>query len=120
MTFKAVDNCVDILRSNGEKEQSCDGVLVYEDNLIFVELKDRGTQGWLTTAREQITVVFENFIKHHNIKAYSTIKAYACNKQRPLAVTSYNEEVQRFKDRTGSLLDNNGLILTVSRNIQIE
>ncbi len=39
--FYAIDNCVEIFRSDGNMESRCDGILLYreENHLIFVELK---------------------------------------------------------------------------------
>ncbi|MFN5894258.1 MAG: hypothetical protein ACK45Z_16760, partial [Dolichospermum sp.] len=39
--FTAIDNCIEILRSNGERENRCDGMLTYNNHIIFVELKER-------------------------------------------------------------------------------
>jgi hypothetical protein len=119
VTFKAIDNCVPVLRANEEVESCCDGLLLQDNNLTFVELKDRRTQGWLAKARSQITITIENFIANHDIAEYNITEAYACNKQRPFAITSSIEEVQKFKDETEALLYNNGLLLKVDRNIQI-
>ena len=33
--FTAIDNCIEILRSNGEKENRCDGMLTYNNHIIF-------------------------------------------------------------------------------------
>lgn len=102
--FYAIDHCVDIFKSDGEMESRCDGMLHHENNLTFVELKDRGSRGWLSKGRDQLTITVSAFKSAHDINAFDEVVAYICNKQRPLAITGNNTEVQRFKDDTGFLL----------------
>ena len=110
VTFKAIDNCVEIFRPDGSRESRCDGLLTYERNLIFVELKDRGTGGWVTKGRTQLTITINKFKENHDITQFDTVEAYVCNKQTPLVVTSINSEAQRFRDDTGLLLKANRVI----------
>ncbi len=120
VTFKAVDNCVELLRDNGDLESRCDGFLKYNnDTLIFVELKDRDSSGWLSKGREQLTITLEKFAENHNVNNYILKEAFVCNKQRPIALTGINIEVQKFKDDTSTILTNTGLLLKVDRNISI-
>lgn len=113
INFYAIDNCIEILRENGEdKESRCDGFLHYDNNIIFVELKDRGSSGWLKKGREQITITINKFLENNSFDDFNTVEAYVCNKQRPLAITGNNTEIQKFKDDTG-------LILNISKNIEI-
>lgn len=120
ITFKAIDNCVKILRANGDLECRCDGMLCYDVNVvIFVELKDRTSKGWLSKGRQQLTITIGKFAENHPSGNYQLKEAYVCNKQRPLAITSTNSEVQKFKDDTSVLLGNVGLLLRVERKIEI-
>ncbi|MDR3340138.1 MAG: hypothetical protein LBT25_08650 [Candidatus Symbiothrix sp.] len=95
-----------------EKESSCDGVLSYNNNLIFVELKNRGSGGWLKKGREQLTVTIAKFKENHDIQKYNKVEAYVCNSLKPLANTGNSNHIQQFKDETG-------LILNVQQNIDI-
>lgn len=119
ITFKAIDYCVPMLRPNGQLESRCDGMLYFEHDLIFVELKDRASNGWLAKGRDQLTITIQYFCANHNINVYRKIDAYVSNKQRPLAITSTNTEIQKFKDDTANILGNAGLHLKVGRNITI-
>lgn len=120
VTFKAVDNCVELLRPNGELVSRCDGFLHFNnDTLIFVELKDRDSSGWLSKGREQLTISIEKFAENHNVNNYTMNEAYVCNKQRPFAITGINTEVQKFKDDTANILNNSGLLLKADRNIHL-
>lgn len=120
VTFKAVDNCIELLRPNGDLESRCDGFLKYNnDILVFVELKDRDSSGWLSRGREQLTITIEKFAENHNVNNYTMNEAYVCNKQRPLAVTSIITEIQKFKDDTANILNNVGMLLKADRNITL-
>lgn len=101
-TFYPIDNCIEILRPDGNMDKRCDGLLEYDNNLIFVELKDRCSKhGWVAEGLEQLKITINNFRIHHNINAFTSISAQLCNKQRPMAVVSCNTAVNQFKDETG-------------------
>lgn len=101
-TFYPIDNCIEILRPDGKMDNRCDGMLEYDNNLIFVELKDRcSNHRWVAEGLNQLKVTINNFKVHHNINAFASISAQLCNKQRPMAVVSCNTAVNRFKDETG-------------------
>ena len=110
--FYAIDHCITILRNNDEQESKCDGMLHFNNNLTFAELKDRGSKGWLKKGQEQLTTTINIFSKNHNIETYNKVNAYVCNKQRPLANTGNSTHIQKFKDDTG-------LLLNVKSNITI-
>ncbi len=111
--FHAIDNCIEILRPNGEMGSRCDCMLHYDKSLIFVELKDRGHGGWIAKGSKQISNTIRIFKQSNDIDDYDKVKAYVCNKQRPLAITGTNTTAQKFKDETG-------LTLKLDRNIKLE
>jgi len=113
VTFKAVDHCVTILRPDGTRENRCDGLLTYDNNIIFVELKDRAYSGWLGGARNQLTKTINVFAAEYNIATYNLVEVYVSNKLKPLTNAAHNIEKQKFKDETG-------LTLTVQREIIIQ
>lgn len=119
VTFKAIDNCLEILRPNGELESKCDGLLHYNNTLVFVELKDRNSNGWLAKGRAQLTITIQKFSENHAVKDYNIKQAYVCNKQKPFAIMGVNTEVQKFKDDTSRILNNSGLLLKADRSIQL-
>lgn len=102
--FYPIDNCLEIKRPNGELESRCDGMLHQDNNLIFVELKDRGSN-WLKKGCEQLVKTINVFKIYHDISNYSKIEAYVCNKQKPLFNTGNITHIQKFKDDTGSILN---------------
>ncbi len=112
VTFYPIDNCIDIRRDNGDMDNRCDGMLINNDELLFVELKDRDSHKWIAKGREQLEVTIGNFKKAHDIGGYKRVAAYLCNKQRPRVVVSCPNELQKFYDNTGYQL-------IVDRNIKI-
>ncbi len=102
--FKAIDACVPILRPNGEPESRCDGVLINGNKLTFVELKDRGSNGWIRKGRDQLISTYLVFKANYDVTKFVITEAYVCNKQVPLAVTSNLIHIQKVKDETGMLL----------------
>ncbi len=118
--FYAIDNCINILKPNGDKESRCDGMLQYNNTLTFVELKDRVSSGWVKKGREQLTSTITHFSQNHNVSQFQFSDCYVSNKQRPLAVKSINTEVQQFKNETAVLLGNKGLLLKADRTITVK
>ncbi len=114
IAFYPIDNCVEILRENGDNENRCDGLLKYEKDLIFVELKNRCfSHGWIGEAANQLSVTYNVFKKNYNIDDFSRIRFYICNGQRPREVVSCKAFLNDFKQRTG-------LHIRVYRKIEIE
>ncbi|MFA6401655.1 MAG: hypothetical protein WCX31_08525 [Salinivirgaceae bacterium] len=103
--FYAIDNCVTILKADGvSKESRCDGMLHFDNSILFVELKMRGSSGWLVKARKQLTITLNKFKLNNNIYDFEKIEAYACNGLKPLANQGNNIELQKFKDDTGLIM----------------
>ncbi len=59
--FTAIDNCIEILRENGEMDNRCDVMLNYENNLLLVELKDK-RDSWQTEGLSQIESTVKRMI----------------------------------------------------------
>jgi hypothetical protein len=81
LTFIAVDNCL-IMNNEHPGRGRCDGLLISDEHLYFVELKDQDKH-WRTKAIQQLESTIQFFIESHNINAYKHKKAFACNKQFP-------------------------------------
>ena len=104
ITFTAIDHCIDIKRPNGETESSCDGVLQYDTTLVFVELKDRDSKGWLGKARNQLQITIDKYKTDVGLAGYTRLYSYASNKQRPHFKAANNVFTEKFKDDTGFIL----------------
>jgi hypothetical protein len=104
VTFIAVDACIDIRRPDGKLESRCDGLLSFENNLIFVELKSREGGQWLKKGREQLTITINSFKSYYDITKYDGIYANVCNSLRPQSHSGHAANIQQFYDETGLVL----------------
>ncbi len=110
--FYAIDHCVTILRENGDDEKRCDGLLLYSNNLIFVELKSRKKK-WFKEGQEQLKSTIDRFKENHKINDYNKVCAYVCNNLRPKSNTAKTVRIQKFKDNTEVIFrDKNEINLT--------
>lgn len=99
INFTAIDNCVEILRDNGDMENRCDAMLTNEDNIIFIELKDQ-KDSWIDHAiNDQLQTTINYFRANHDISKYRHKRAFACNKKHPRFKCSYKERMQLFYNK---------------------
>jgi hypothetical protein len=104
ITFVAVDTCIKILKPTGEQESRCDALLKYnngEENIVFVELKDRSSAGWASKGDSQLRITIDAFQRNHNISVYTIKAAYIANIQHPRTATNKTERMEKFRDETG-------------------
>ena len=80
--FTAIDNCIDILRENGNMDNRCDGMLSYDNNIVFIELKNQRLS-WISDAVKQLETTIEHFKSNHNLNAYKHKRAFVSNKKHP-------------------------------------
>ena len=107
----------------------CDGILKYDNNIHFVELKNRYdiptytnnmgqiVSSWYDKGFEQLIESISQFILHHNKTEYIFGDCYICNKQ--VFRRSSMVKVANFKNITALILENDGLILRMSNTIEI-
>ena len=100
--FFAIDNCVALSKPEGGAQRRCDGLLRFDNTLIFVELKS-GTYGWLDKGRKQLTETIERFREEVH-GSVMEVKAYVCNNMRPCTTGNHMTEIQKFKDDTCLIL----------------
>lgn len=82
--FIPVDKNIVYYRDDGQKESSCDGMILYNDDssICFVELKDVRTSGWISDAIDQLKETIKVFNKITTITIFPTELL-----MRPIAVT---------------------------------
>lgn len=104
--FIGIDNCVPIFRANGEIESRCDGLLLYNDNLIFVELKERDIPPakWVKKGYEQLKTTILLFKQENDLSKYKSLKAYLVNSMRPNVPITQINKIQQFYTETSILL----------------
>lgn len=110
ITHIAIDDCLGIPDTEGER---CESMIIYEDVLIFMELKDRNGGRWAGKARDQLINTIALFKRDANITAYKRFYGHIANKQRPYFKAGGKNFSQQFEDETG-------FILRVSDVIKIE
>lgn len=118
VSFIGVDNCPEIIlsRVDGSDESRCDGILYYDDTIIFVELKDRGiypSKKWLDKAYQQLITSIIAFETTDKAKDFSTKRAYIANKARPNFYTGQQERIARFSD------ESQGYVLYIHNRIEV-
>ena len=100
--FVPVDKNIVYYREDGQKESSCDGMILYNEDssVCFVELKNVRTAGWLADAVSQLTKTIAVFNQNHNYRDFSDSTAYAANCHQPRFQNSSPEELQEFMSKT--------------------
>lgn len=79
VSFIAVDKC--ILQDTDEPGRGrCDGILLTNDQLYFVELKNQ-MRSWISDAINQLDSTIEFFKESHDMNEFRHKKAFACNKK---------------------------------------
>ncbi|MDD4968555.1 MAG: hypothetical protein PHT07_03905 [Paludibacter sp.] len=119
VTFKAIDFCVELFRPlvigspDRELIKRCEGMIFYEDKLIFIEIKNRQTGRWLIDAREKFEETIMSFRESHPDSKLIIQKPIIAN--RLFKGTHQNEMVQKR-----ILKDSIGLDFILSTKISIE
>jgi hypothetical protein len=100
----AIDRCIEIKRDNGELESRCDAMIICGNKIIFVELKEGNSKGWLAKGEEQLKTIIDIFGETHSLDSYGSKIAYVANKFKPDLESSQKTRIQKFKDQTGFTL----------------
>ncbi len=94
IVFTAIDKCV--IKDGEEAGRGrCDAMLVSDEHLFLVELKDQ-MKNWITDAIEQLESTIQFLIAHHDTSVFKHKKAFACNKQHKHFQETDNELNLRF------------------------
>lgn len=111
--FVAIDNCITITKSNGKLESRCDGLLIYNSTVIFVELKQRTDKKWVQEGEKQLRKTILHFEKTDESKDLNIKKAYIANSKSPKFKTSQIQRMDKFFEDTGYVLRiENRIIIT--------
>ena len=102
--FVALDNCITLLRVDGKQDKCCDGMLLYNSTVIFVELTTRTDSKWRKEKCEQLFATIRHFENTKDSDDYKIKKAYIANNSRPKFRTSYEAMASRFLSDTGYVL----------------
>ncbi|MBX7154236.1 MAG: hypothetical protein K1X91_04690 [Bacteriodetes bacterium] len=94
--FTAIDNCVDVLRKNGEMDSRCDCMLTYDSVLLLVELKNK-RDSWQSEGLAQIENIAKRMIEEYNDYYYgfNKRKAVVANRKNRFPAFQENNTEQR-------------------------
>jgi len=101
ITFIAVDKCLNIPYSEGDR---CEAIISYNENLTFIELKDRDGGRWAGKSRDQLVNTIALFKRDVGLERYTKLSAHIANKQRPNFFAGGMNFYQQFEDETGFIL----------------
>ncbi|MDO7873709.1 hypothetical protein Q5H93_03115 [Hymenobacter sp. ASUV-10] len=98
VTFKAVDHCILVLKANGQLQKRCDGILLYNAHIVFVELKEQKDPGrkWASEGAEQVKQTIKDYQAAHSTEGL-TVRAYVANRIQPNAQQSHFSIIQNFR-----------------------
>ena len=103
--FKGVDNCIDIRKGNNNLQSRCDGILLYDEYTVFIELKSQADDStkWVTESAAQVKQTIKDFKKNHPDNA-TIFEACLVNAQRPEFQEGRQNFIDRFYKDTGVIL----------------
>lgn len=105
--FTAIDHCIEVPpRLDGRPSKRCDGMLTYNDTVIFVELKERAQFGadWIRDAEKQLKTTIAHFEATDLSEDFTDKKAYAANSEHPKSKQGYSVRLEKFFEDTGYVL----------------
>ena len=94
----AIDNCINILRENGEMESRCDVMMRYDGNLLFIELKNK-RDSWQAEGLAQIEATILKMIEENReyYFGFQKRKAVVANAKNQFpAFQEYNLEQRAY------------------------
>jgi hypothetical protein len=103
IAFYGIDHCVELpKRADNTESQRCDGVLVHEDIIAFVELKSRSNRSseWVSKAEDQLIETIQLY-EAHGTAGFDRKKAYIANGEHPQARRGQASRIERFSIETG-------------------
>ena len=99
--FFAIDHCVNFQ----QETRKCDGMLLSDNMIAFVELKSRTgpSKAWLDDGEEQLEKTIRLFNEQNQTDDIKNIPhkiAYIANKARPRSRTNQSIRMEKFLERT--------------------
>lgn len=101
ITFKAIDNCVLAYRENGELIKRCEGFLVFDSKILFIELKQRKRRGWLTDARKKFEETILVFKENNHDNNFEILAPVIANRKSQGPPQNKMTELKKLRDAIG-------------------
>jgi hypothetical protein len=98
--FYAIDACLILRKRNSEKISLCDAMIVTNNSIVFIELKDRNDKKEVKGI-EQIETTIDHFLKAHPDFSSNMKRGYFCNKKHPNFGTSKSGKVEEIIEKYG-------------------
>jgi hypothetical protein len=110
--FIPVDKSLNILKGDGKTESTCDAILTYENNIVFIELKESDPP-WIAKAIEQLKITIGIFDGSRGLHFYRKRRAFASNKRAAGYAYNLQEEMDDFRRITGVrlIIEASGIII---------
>ena len=100
VNFKAIDKCVVFPTPlQGIGNNICDGMLYFDNWLIFVELKGNNQPDYAMTGKDQLSRTIAVFVNSHPafMATKAVRQAYICNSDKPKAPSFSQTEIDKFE-----------------------
>ena len=97
--FIPVDKSLNILKDDGTTQSTCDSILQYENNIVFIELKDK-TPPWISKAIDQLKNTIRIFDDNHGLNQFKKRRAFAANKKESDYAYNLQDVMDDFKRET--------------------
>jgi hypothetical protein len=104
VAFYPVDNRLVFIRSDGNPDKICDGLLTHDKTIIFVELKQRSDHKWKPEGDEQLRATIARFEQSPESSKFIIKKAYISNNRRPNFNIDDMPRIKTFRKETGYVL----------------
>jgi|SRR5581483_6315264 len=106
ITFTALDNCIEMRGIDGKMSSRCEGLLTYNDTIIFVEAKERdGDSGtWAKKADGQLRISIDNLKTKVDLSGFKNKRAAITNRKQNRFNKKHSVRIKKFFEDTGYIL----------------
>lgn len=82
ITFVAIDNCIDVRGENGDLDNRCDCLLLYHENIVLVELKEKRSD-WIQDGIDQVESTIIRIQDNSEFINAKRRRAFISNRKHP-------------------------------------
>ena len=113
VTFTALDNCIEFRTVDGKMSSRCEGVLTYDDVIIFVEAKERSGDAstWAKDADKQLRASIDDLKKKVDLSFFTIKRAAIANRKQNKFNEKHSVRMKKFFNDTGFILSVNSRIV---------
>jgi hypothetical protein len=106
VTFTALDHCIEIRNSKGKMQSRCEGIITYNNTIIFIEIKQRtgDAKTWAKDADKQLRSTISVVSAKINLNLFVVKKAAIANPLHRRSAEKHTTRMMKFLDDTGYIL----------------